>query len=172
MTIRPILVFPDRRLRARAEDISEFGEAEQILAQDLLDTMYDAPGIGLAANQIGALRRMFVMDCSAKDDPPAPRVLVNPSLVWSSEDKEKNEEGCLSFPEQYAEVTRPAAVEVRFQDGNGEWRQEKFEGIWARCAQHEIDHLNGRLFIDRCSIVKRRLIVRRMAKLQRRDEAG
>ncbi len=172
MTIRPILIFPDKRLRAKATEITEFDETVHDLAQDLFNTMYDAPGIGLAANQIGVFLSMFVMDCSAKEDPPAPRALVNPAVVWSSEDKEKHEEGCLSFPGQLAEVARPASVEIESQDLNGVRRRERFDGFPARCAQHEIDHLNGVLFIDRMSLVKRRIIIQKMAKLQRRNEPG
>ena len=169
MPIRPILLFPDKRLRSRAVEVTEFDKSIRALAEDMLSTMYDAPGIGLAANQIGVLKRIFVMDCTETDAPNNPRILINPSIIWSSEVEETSTEGCLSFPEQTADVSRPDSVEVKFQDVDGEWHQERFEGIEGRCAQHEIDHLNGKLFIEHLSLVKRRIIIRNVRKLQQRD---
>lgn len=167
MAIKKILNFPDARLRTKAAEVKEFGQPMRELAQDMLETMYDAPGIGLAANQVGVLKRIVVLDCSDKEDPPEPLVLINPIVVWASEDEAIHEEGCLSFPNQFAEVPRPTAVKVKFQDLEGNWRTVSFDGLSARCSQHEIDHLNGVLFIDRTFPVKRRVIVAKMNKLHR-----
>ena len=138
------------------------------LARDMLETMYDAPGIGLAAPQIGVSLRVIVMDC-IKDPEAAPRpmILFNPEITWESEDRSTYEEGCLSIPEHYAEVERPAEVRVRWIDETGAAQDEHFTGLWATCVQHEIDHLDGRLFIDYLGPLKRQLITRKMVKLKR-----
>lgn len=167
MTQRTILIYPDRRLRTKAREVAEIGNATRGLADDMLETMYAAPGIGLAGPQIGVMRRILVMDCSGKEEEPAPRVLINPELVWQSETTDKREEGCLSMPNQFADVVRPDSVRVGFVNLEGVAEEETFNGIWARCVQHEIDHLDGRLFIDRISLVKRQLLRRRLAKEQR-----
>ncbi len=164
MTRRRILVYPDSRLRNKAVAVNDFTEATQRLAEDMLETMYDAPGIGLAGPQIGVMRRIIVMDCSPKTEERQPVALVNPEIVWTSEESEKHEEGCLSLPNQFADVTRPIFVRVEFQNVSGDRREETFEDLWARCVQHEIDHLNGVLFIDHLSSLKRRMIHRRMEK--------
>ena len=168
MTTRPILIHPDPRLKAAAEPVTEFDAALAALAEDMLETMYDAPGIGLAAPQIGVLKRVLVMDC-VKDEtqPPRPMVLINPEVVWHSEERRVYEEGCLSIPEQYAEVERPSEVEVTWTALDGSAMSERFAGLWATCVQHEIDHLNGKLFIDYLSPLKRQLITRKMVKLKR-----
>jgi peptide deformylase len=167
MSIRPILIHPDPRLRRRAEPVAAIDDALRRLAADMLETMYDAPGIGLAAPQIGVGRRLFVMDCAPKDEERHPMVLVNPEILWASEETNVHEEGCLSIPDVYEEVTRPARVRVRWVDLDGGEREAEFEGLWATCAQHEIDHLDGRLFIDRLGAVKRAMITARMKKLKR-----
>ncbi len=119
------------------------------LADDMLETMYDAPGIGLAAPQVAVMSRMIVMDCEKDEDAtPNPMVLINPQVVWSSEERSVYDEGCLSIPDQYAEVERPAEVEVEWLGLDGKTMRERFDGLWATCVQHEIDHLEGRLFID------------------------
>jgi peptide deformylase len=143
---------------------SEIGQ----LAEDMLATMYDAPGIGLAAPQVGAMARLLVMDC-VKDPAKSPRpmVLINPTITWSSEDTSVYDEGCLSIPDQYAEVTRPATVRVEWLGLDGKTNEEEFEGLWATCVQHEIDHLNGKLFIDYLGPLKRQMITRKMEKLKR-----
>lgn len=130
--------------------------------------MYDAPGIGLAAPQVGVLSRLIVLDC-IKEDGAAPRPLVmfNPEIVAASEQTSVYDEGCLSIPEQYAEIPRPAEVEVAWIDEHGKARQEGFDGLWATCVQHEIDHLNGKLFIDYLKPLKRQMITRKMQKLKR-----
>ena len=164
MAARRILIFPDPKLRRKADSIDEVTESIRNLASDMLQTMYDAPGIGLAGPQVGAMKRLFVMDCSPKDEEPEPRVLLNPEVVWTSDETEKAEEGCLSFPNQFADVVRPTRVIAKFVDLDGNVHEEEFDGISARCVQHEIDHLNGRLFIDHVSLVKRQLIKKKLAK--------
>lgn len=168
MTLRPIIIHPDPRLKAMCKPVPEITDDIRRLADDMLQTMYDAPGIGLAAPQVGQLVRMLVMDC-VKDETAAPRplVLINPEIVWKSPEKSAYEEGCLSIPEQYAEVERPAEVEVRWTGLDGAEATERFAGLWATCVQHEIDHLNGRLFIDHLGPIKRQMITRKMEKLKR-----
>ena len=167
MAIRPILTLPDPRLRKRAEPVEAIDDRLRGLAADMLETMYDAPGIGLAATQLGVMKRLFVMDCAEKDAPPAPMVFVNPEIVAVSDETETSEEGCLSIPEVYEDVTRPARVRVRWLGLNGAPHEAEFAGRRAVCVQHEIDHLQGRLFIDYLSPVKRAMITARMKKLKR-----
>ena len=137
------------------------------LSRDMLETMYDAPGIGLAAPQIGVLDRLIVLDCAGEEAPPAPLVMFNPEVILSSDDKNTHEEGCLSIPDQFADVTRPAEVRVAWVDANGNPQEKEFDGLWATCVQHEIDHLNGKLFIDYLKPLKRQMITRKMQKLKR-----
>lgn len=168
MTLRPILIHPDPRLKTIADPVAGIDDDIRRLADDMLQTMYDAPGIGLAAPQVGVLQRVLVMDCVKEEDaPPRPMVLVNPEITWSSEDMNVYEEGCLSIPEQYAEVERPAEVKVRWTGLDGKDEEEQFDGLWATCVQHEIDHLNGKLFIDYLKPLKRQMITRKMQKLKR-----
>lgn len=168
MTLRSILIHPDPRLRKACDLVKEFDEGLAVLARDMLTTMYDAPGIGLAAPQIGVTVRVLVMDCADKDEEePKPMVLVNPAISWASEETGVYEEGCLSLPDMYAEVTRPKSVIVRYQDELGHAHERDFDGLWATCVQHEIDHLNGKLFIDYLSAVKRQLITNKMKKLKK-----
>lgn len=164
--IRPILIHPDPRLKKLCEPVTEItGELRQ-LAEDMLETMYDAPGVGLAAPQVGVMKRVLVMDC-IKDGPAEPMVLINPEIVWASEDISVYEEGCLSIPEQYAEVKRPAEVTVRWMALDGSAQERQFSGLWATCVQHEMDHLDGKLFIDYLGPLKRQMITRKMEKLKR-----
>lgn len=168
MSLRRILIHPDPRLKKVAEPVARITSEIETLAADMLATMYDAPGIGLAAPQIGVSSRVFVMD--ANRDPeaePDPHVLVNPEVVFESEALNSYEEGCLSIPEQYGEVTRPAEVRLRWLGLDGKTHERDFDGLWATCAQHELDHLNGILFIDHLSALKRQMITRRMVKLKR-----
>ena len=168
MAIRPILLHPDPRLKKRAAEIGAPGPAHRALAEDMLATMYDAPGIGLAAPQVGVLERMIVMDCEKGEEAePRPMVLIDPEVVWSSDERAVYEEGCLSIPEQYADVERPAAVKVAWTDLDGTRREEAFDGLWATCVQHEIDHLDGVLFIDHVGPMKRQLITRRAMKMKK-----
>ena len=173
MTLRQILIHPDPRLKKACPPVTEITDDLRQAAEDMLETMYDAPGVGLAAPQVGLLARMFVMDC-VKDPEAAPRpmVLINPAVTWTSAETNVYEEGCLSIPEQYAEVTRPAEVRVRWTGLDGTDQEEHFTGLWATCAQHEIDHLDGKLFIDYLSPLKRQLITRKMEKLKRDRARG
>lgn len=165
--IRPILIHPDPRLKKLCDPVPQVTEDMVKLARDMLDTMYDAPGIGLAAPQIAVTKRLIVMDCMKAPETPRSLMLFNPQIVWSSEERSTYEEGCLSIPDQYADVQRPASVTVQWQDETGAAREETFEGLWATCVQHEIDHLNGKLFIDYLGVMKRQLITRKMEKLKR-----
>ncbi|MDO6730847.1 peptide deformylase [Marinovum sp. 2_MG-2023] len=164
----PILIHPDPRLKKPCSAVDDISDDLRRLADDMLDTMYQAPGIGLAAPQIGVLNRLIVLDCE-KDEtaPPKPLVMFNPEIIVSSEDLNTYEEGCLSIPDQYADVTRPEAVQVRWLDRDGNVQEQEFDGLWATCVQHEIDHLDGKLFIDYLKPLKRQMITRRMQKLKR-----
>ena len=167
MAILPILIHPDPRLKKTCEPVTAFDESLRGFCDDMLSTMYDAPGIGLAAPQVGDLRRIFVMDCTGKEEEPQPMVIINPEITWASEEENTHQEGCLSIPDQFDDVTRPAEIDLRFFDANGELHERRFDGLWATCAQHEIDHLNGTLFIDHISRMKRSMITRKMQKLKR-----
>jgi len=168
MTIRNILIHPDPRLKRICTHVDEITPELRGLADDMLRTMYDAPGIGLAAPQVGELKRLIVMDCAKESNARSdPIVLFNPEIVWNSDEREARDEGCLSIPEQFAEIERPVEVRVRWRDIDGCHREEKLGGLWARCVQHEIDHLNGRLFIDYLTPLKRQMITRKMVKLKR-----
>jgi peptide deformylase len=167
MSLRPILIHPDPRLRRAAAPVEAVDSGLRGLVEDMFETMYDAPGIGLAAPQVGVMRRVFVMDCADRDEEPAPMALINPAILWRSEETCTAEEGCLSIPEVYEDVTRAARVRVAWTDLDGAGREREFAGRWAVCVQHEIDHLDGRLFIDYLGAVKRTLITSRMKKLKR-----
>ena len=173
MTLRKILLHPDPRLKTVTDPVVDVTDDLRLLADDMLETMYDAPGIGLAAPQVGVMQRMLVMDAQRDEDAkPRPMVLINPSVTWSSDDRNVYDEGCLSIPDQYAEVERPARVTVAWTDLDGTARQEEFDGLWATCVQHEIDHLDGKLFIDYLKPLKRQMITRKMQKLKRELARG
>ena len=166
--IRPILIHPDPRLKKVCAPVDDLSDELRTLADDMLETMYDAPGIGLAAPQVGQLTRLIALDCVKEEgETPRPLIMFNPEIVASSDETNVYEEGCLSIPEQYAEVTRPKAVDVRWIDRDGNEQNETFDGLWATCVQHEIDHLNGKLFIDYLGAMKRQMITRKMQKLKR-----
>jgi peptide deformylase len=167
MAIRSILTLPDPRLRKAAAPVEAVDDGVRALAEDMLATMYDAPGIGLAATQLGVMKRVFVMDAAGKDEPQRPMVLINPEILAASGEMVTSEEGCLSIPDVYEDVTRPARVRLRWTGLDGETHEEEFADRWAICAQHELDHLNGRLFIDYLSAVKRAMITSRMKKLKK-----
>jgi peptide deformylase len=173
MTLRPILIHPDPRLKTVCKPVADITDDIRRLADDMLATMYDAPGIGLAAPQVGVLGRMLVMDCvKGEDEAPKPIVLINPEITWSSDERSTCNEGCLSIPEQYADVERPASVKVRWLGVDGKDHEEQFDDLWATCVQHEIDHLDGKLFIDYLSPMKRQMITRKMQKLKREQARG
>jgi len=165
---RSILIHPDPRLKKLCASVPDVSDDLRKLADDMLETMYHAPGIGLAAPQVGVLDRLIVLDCVKEEGAePKPMVMFNPEILASSDETSSYEEGCLSIPEQYAEVTRPSEVEVTWMDRDGNARKETFDGLWATCVQHEIDHLNGKLFIDYLGPMKRQMITRKMQKLKR-----
>jgi peptide deformylase len=172
MALLPILEFPDPRLRTKAVPVeaSRVTEPEfQRLLDDMFETMYDAPGIGLAAIQIGVPQRVVTVDLAKKDEPQDPRVFVNPEVLWQSEETATHEEGCLSIPEYYEEVERPARVKVRYQDLDCNTHEVDAEGLLATCLQHEIDHLNGVLFIDHLSKLKRSMVIKKFTKVAKRE---
>ncbi|MCK0169368.1 peptide deformylase [Jannaschia sp. S6380] len=170
---RPILIHPDPRLKQVARPVADLSDELRRLADDMLATMYDAPGIGLAAPQVGVDARLVVVDCVKEEgESPRPLVMFNPEILASSAETNTYEEGCLSIPDQYAEVTRPAEVEARWIDETGAERTEAFDGLWATCIQHEIDHLEGKLFIDYLGAMKRQMITRKMQKLKREMARG
>ena len=171
MTIRPLVIIPDSKLRLVSEPVQEITSEIRRLADDMLETMYDAPGVGLAAIQIGVPVRMVTMDVSKSDDERQPMVLINPEIVWASEEKRVYEEGCLSIPEYYEEVERPDRVRFRYMNLEGEVIEQDADGLLATCVQHEIDHLNGVLFIDYLSKLKRDRVVTKFKKAAKR-EAG
>jgi len=165
---RPILLHPDPRLKRTAPPLGDLTDALRTLADDMLETMYAAPGIGLAAPQVGVDARLIVLDCEKADmGAPRPTIMFDPRIVAASDETSTYEEGCLSIPDQYADVTRPAEVEVRWLDRDGVERREGMDALWATCVQHEIDHLEGKLFIDHIGAMKRQMITRRMVKLKR-----
>jgi peptide deformylase len=171
MAVLSILTAPDARLKEPARPVERIDERVLALVDAMLETMYDAPGIGLAAPQVGVGLRVFVADVSAKEEPPSPLVLINPAIVWRSEELVVAEEGCLSLPEHYGEVTRPAEVVMRHRDREGSLREIRAAGLLARCLQHEQDHLDGILFIDHLSMLRRNMILRKLAKARRQSRA-
>jgi peptide deformylase len=165
MAIRPIVLIPDPRLKQASKPAGPVTAELKALVDDMLATMYDAPGIGLAAIQVGEPIRMLVIDLAKEGEPKAPQIFINPEVVESSDERSVYEEGCLSIPDYYAEVERPAKVRVKFVDGDGKPQEVSAEGLLATCLQHEIDHLNGVLFIDHISKLKRDMVVKRFKKL-------
>ncbi|MEW6453716.1 MAG: peptide deformylase [Pseudomonadota bacterium] len=164
MAIREILILPDKRLRLVSKPVEKVDAATKKLVEDMFETMYDAPGIGLAAIQIGEAKRVVTIDVSKEDDEEHRQVFINPEIVAKTEDTNVHEEGCLSIPEYYEEVTRPAGVTVRYMDIDGKQQQIEATGLLATCLQHEIDHLNGVLFIDHISKLKRDRVVKKFEK--------
>jgi len=173
MTIRPILLHPDPRLKKRCDPVEAVDDSIRTLIADMFDTMYDAPGIGLAAPQVGVLQRVLVMDCNKPDEEePAPIAMINPEILWASDDLNIHEEGCLSIPEEFNDVERPAEVRIAYTDEHGAQHEIDCDGLLATCVQHEIDHLNGRLFIDFLGPMKRQMITGRMKKRKKEKAAA
>jgi peptide deformylase len=170
MAIREILVIPDKRLRLKSEPIKTIDKSVRDLVDDMFETMYAAPGIGLAAIQIGVALRVVTMDLAKKDEPAEKRVFINPEITWSSDEKSTYDEGCLSIPEFYEEVERPKKVKVKYLDLDGQEHEIEADGLLATCLQHEIDHINGVLFIDHISKLKRDMIVKKFKKAAKRGE--
>ena len=170
MALRDILLIPDKRLRMKSEPVKAIDKDIRALIEDMFETMYAAPGIGLAAIQIGVPRRVVTMDLAKKDDPAEPLVFINPEIVWSSDEKATYEEGCLSIPEYYEEVERPKSVRVKFLDRDGKPQEMEADGLLSTCLQHEIDHINGVLFIDHISKLKRNMVLKKFKKAAKRGE--
>jgi peptide deformylase len=168
MAVRPILILPDPRLRLVSEPLKSIDSEVQKLVDDMFETMYDAPGVGLAAIQVGVPKRVITADLAKKDEPRSPQVFINPEIVSRSEELSTYEEGCLSIPEIHEDVERPASVRVRYLDRDGKPHEVDAEGLLATCLQHEIDHLNGVLFIDHLSKLKRDRIVKKFTKAAKR----
>ena len=167
MAVRPILTLPDIVLRQTSEPVAAVDAAVRVLLDDMMETMYDAPGIGLAGVQVGVTRRLVVLDVARKEEPPRPLFLVNPEIVQASAEHTVYEEGCLSIPDYYEDVERPERVRVRFLDRDGAACEMEADGLLAVALQHEIDHLNGVLFIDHISRLKRERVVKKFAKAAR-----
>ena len=172
MTIRPLVLLPDPLLRQVSKPVERIDDELRKFADDMLETMYDAPGIGLAAIQVGEPLRMLVLDVAEKDEPKNPQIFINPEIVKASEDEfNVHEEGCLSIPEYYAEVERPARIMVKALGLDGKEKLTEADGLLATCLQHEIDHLNGVLFIDHQSKLKRDMVIRKFKKLAKDRQA-
>ncbi|MEQ8739737.1 MAG: peptide deformylase [Hoeflea sp.] len=165
MTIKPLILLPDPVLRQQSLPVERVDAELDGFIEDMLETMYDAPGIGLAAIQVGVPRRLLVIDIAGKDEPKNPQVFINPEVVATGDDVSVYEEGCLSIPDYYADVERPESITVRYLDRKGEQQAIDADGLLATCLQHEIDHLNGVLFIDHISKLKRDMVVRTFTKL-------
>ena len=168
----PIITAPDPRLKVKSTKVTVVDDAVRKLMDDMLETMYAAPGIGLAAVQVGVAKRVLVMDLAREDEPPQPRYFVNPEITWASEDLAVREEGCLSVPEIYDEVERPAQVGLKYLNYQGEVVEEDAEGLLAVCIQHEMDHLNGVLFIDHLSRLKRDRAIAKVKKAAKEAQAA
>ncbi len=171
MAIRPILTVPDPVLKQVSRRIDAVTDETRRLMDDMLETMYAAPGIGLAAIQVGVPQRVIVMDLAKEDEPPAPRHFVNPEILETSDEMQTYEEGCLSVPEYFDEVERPNRVRLRYLNYNGEQVEEWAEGMYAVCIQHEMDHLQGTLFIDHLSRLKRSFAINKVKKAKKKDAA-
>ena len=168
MTLRPIITLPDEKtLRQVSKPVASVDADTRKLWDDMLETMYDAPGIGLAAIQIGVPQRLLVIDLAKEGEEPKPLFVANPEIVWSSDAKSDYEEGCLSIPDYYEMVTRPAEIRMRYLDRQGEAKEILASGLLSTCLQHEIDHLNGVLFLDHISRLKRERVIKKFAKAQK-----
>jgi peptide deformylase len=170
MAVREIIKLPDKRLRLVSEPVKRVDAEVRKLVDDMFETMYKAPGIGLAAIQIGVDKRVITLDLSKKEQDHEPQVFINPEIVWKSDEMAKYEEGCLSIPDYYEEVERPAAVKVKYLDLDGKSHEIEAKGLLATCLQHEIDHINGVLFIDHLSRLKRSLVIKKFAKAAKSEK--
>ena len=170
MALRDIIIIPDRRLRQVSEPVKAVDAEVRALVDDMFETMYKAPGVGLAAIQVGVARRIVTVDTAKKDEPKQPQVFINPAIVWTSEETAIYEEGCLSIPEYYEEVERPSQVKVKFLDLDGKTQEVEADGLLATVLQHEIDHTNGVLFIDHISKLKRDRVIKKFTKAAKRTD--
>jgi len=167
MAVLPIITAPDPRLKVKAKPVAKVDAEVRRLMDDMVETMYHAIGIGLAAPQVGAAQRVLVVDVAREGEKPQPMRIANPEIVWRSEETTMANEGCLSLPEHYADVERPAAIRLRYLDHENEIREIEAKGLLATCLQHEIDHLDGVLFVDHISALKRGMILRKLQKAKR-----
>ena len=167
MSVKKILTEPNKLLRQVSKSVDKVGDEERTLMDDMLDTMYEAPGIGLAAIQIGVPKRIIVMDIGRDENKKEPRYFVNPVILNKNEEKAKYEEGCLSVPDQFAEIERPNSCEIEYLDYEGKKQLLKADGLLATCIQHEMDHLEGILFIDYLSKLKKSMIIKKLSKINR-----
>jgi peptide deformylase len=172
MALRPIIILPDPKLRLVSKTIERVDDPLRRLIDDMIETMHDAPGVGLAAVQVAELIRVLVVDTAKKEEEPQPQAFINPEILWSSEERSTYEEGCLSIPEYYAEVERPASVRARYLDRDGKPSEILVEGLLATVLQHEIDHLDGVLFIDHISKLKRDRVIKKFEKAAKRAGDG
>jgi peptide deformylase len=170
MALREIIKLPDKRLRLVSDPVKAVDAELRALVDDMFEAMYDAPGVGLAAIQLGVAKRIVTVDTAKKDEPKQPQVFINPEVVWTSEEKATYEEGCLSIPEYYEEVERPSQVKVKFLDLDGKTREVEANGLLATVLQHEIDHTNGVLFIDHISKLKRDRVIKKFTKAAKRTD--
>jgi len=170
MATLPVLTAPDPRLKRVSKPVDKVDDSIRRLMDDMLETMYASAGVGLAAPQVGIAKRVIVMDIAREGEDPKPLKMANPEILWRSDEEIVCEEGCLSVPDQYSEISRPKAVKIRYLDGENEIREMDADGFLATCIQHEIDHLNGILFIDHISALKRNIIVRKLAKARKLSE--
>ncbi|HZD25174.1 MAG TPA: peptide deformylase [Alphaproteobacteria bacterium] len=172
MALLPIITAPDPRLKVKSTAVERVDDELRRLLDSMLETMYDAPGIGLSAIQVGVPKRMMTIDVSDREEPRQPLFLINPRIVWVSETGCLYDEGCLSLPDQFAEIERPERVRVEYVDRDGKAQSLEADGLLARCVQHELDHLDGILFVDHLSGVKRNMILRKLAKAKRQQATG
>lgn len=172
MALLPIIDAPDPRLKVKSKPVVEFDDALRRLLDDMLETMYAAPGIGLSAIQVGIAKRAIVIDVHGEDEDPKPLYLMNPEIVALSEEMATFNEGCLSLPDQFTEIERPAAVTVRYKDRDGKQQELTADGLLGRCVQHEMDHLDGILFVDHLSAVKRNMILRKLIKARKQKASA
>jgi peptide deformylase len=170
MALRDIIKLPDKRLRLVSDPVKAVDAELRALVDDMFEAMYDAPGVGLAAIQLGVAKRIVTVDTAKKDEPKQPQVFINPEVVWTSEEKATYEEGCLSIPEYYEEVERPSQVKVKFLDLDGKTQEVEANGLLATVLQHEIDHTNGVLFIDHISKLKRDRVIKKFTKAAKRTD--
>ena len=170
MALRDIIILPDKRLRLKSEPVGKITAEIKTLVEDMFETMYEAPGIGLAAIQVGVPKRVVTMDIAKKEGEKEPRVFINPEITWTSDERSVYEEGCLSIPEVHEDVERPAKVRFKYLDLDGKPHEAEAEGLFATCIQHEIDHLNGKLFIDHISKLKRDRVIKKFAKAAKRSD--
>jgi len=166
----PIIIAPDPVLKVTCDPVEDVNQDLVKLMDDMLETMYEAPGIGLAAPQVGVTKRLLVVDVARGEEPPAPHCLVNPEILWASDEGHLYDEGCLSLPEHYAEVERPAEIRVGYVDRDGKPQELEADGLLSTCIQHEMDHLDGILFVDHLSSLKRSMILRKLKKLKKSEQ--